>query len=118
MFRFVVWVILCFAFAAGQLDSSYDNYEDVAEPIAEANLASREILSFDDEDDVEDPVRLPRLFRPHHYQLRLLPLLEQDNPRVNGSQQILVQCVENTRKIVMHSSNIQVDLNSVEVRTF
>uniref|UniRef100_A0A0P5FVD5 Aminopeptidase n=1 Tax=Daphnia magna TaxID=35525 RepID=A0A0P5FVD5_9CRUS len=60
-------------------------------------------------------IRLPRTVLPHHYDVRLLPILEKGNFTVLGRVAIDLQCVEETDRIVLHSSDIKVDLKSVQV---
>lgn len=64
---------------------------------------------------VENVIRLPRTVLPRHYDVRLLPILEKGNFTVLGRVAIDVQCLESTDRIVLHSSDINVDLKSVQV---
>lgn len=63
---------------------------------------------------VED-VRLPKNLRPLHYDIRLLPWMDESNFTINGFIHILIECVENTNKIVLHSTDIEIDRVSVKV---
>lgn len=67
-------------------------------------------------EDVRD-IRLPRHFVPRHYALHLLPNVHDQsaNATVEGFVQIDVQCLENTRQIVLHAVDIQVNLESIKV---
>jgi aminopeptidase N len=65
---------------------------------------------------VQNVIRLPRTVLPRHYDVRLLPLLEKGNFTVLGRVVIDVQCFESTDRIVLHSSDIKVDLKSVQVK--
>lgn len=60
-------------------------------------------------------VRLPRHLRPLHYDIRLLPWMDDKNFTVDGSVQILVECFESTQKIVLHCADIEIDRKSVQV---
>lgn len=60
-------------------------------------------------------IRLPRTVLPRHYDVRLLPILEKGNFTVVGRVVIDLQCMEQTDSIVLHSSDIHVDLKSVQV---
>ena len=60
-------------------------------------------------------IRLPRNIRPVHYDIRLLPWMEEGNFTTNGFIQILLECVETTNKIVLHSTDIEIDRTSVQV---
>ncbi len=62
-------------------------------------------------------VRLPRNVLPHHYYVRLLPILQRGNFTVFGRVAIDVECAEETDRIVLHSAAIVVDLKSVQVVT-
>ena len=65
---------------------------------------------------VQNVTRLPRTVLPRHYDVRLLPILEKGNFSVLGRVAIDVQCLESTDRIVLHSSDINVDLKSVQVK--
>lgn len=60
-------------------------------------------------------VRLPKNLRPLHYDIRLLPWMDESNFTINGFIHILIECVENTNKIVLHSTDIEIDRVSVKV---
>ena len=64
---------------------------------------------------VENVIRLPRTVLPRHYDVRLWPILEKGNSTVLGRVAIDVQCLQSTDRIVLHSSDINVDLKSVQV---
>ncbi|EFX67103.1 hypothetical protein DAPPUDRAFT_203789 [Daphnia pulex] len=64
---------------------------------------------------VQNVTRLPRTVLPRHYDVRLLPILEKGNFTVLGRVSIDIQCLQSTDRIVLHSSDIQVDLKSVQV---
>lgn len=64
---------------------------------------------------VQNVTRLPRTVLPRHYDVRLLPILEKGNFTVLGRVSIDVQCLQSTDRIVLHSSDIKVDLKSVQV---
>lgn len=66
----------------------------------------------------EKDIRLPRNVSPKHYFLKLLPRIldEQPNPPIHGYMQVLVVCLNETREIVFHASNlVAVDLNTVRI---
>ena len=60
-------------------------------------------------------VRLPKNLRPLHYDIRLLPWMEEGNFTINGFIHILIECIQNTNKIVLHSTDIEIDRVSVKV---
>lgn len=60
-------------------------------------------------------VRLPRNLRPLHYDIRLLPWMEEGNFTTTGFIQILLECVTATDKIVLHSADLEIDRTSVQV---
>ncbi|XP_046648039.1 aminopeptidase N-like [Daphnia pulicaria] len=60
-------------------------------------------------------VRLPKNLRPLHYDIRLLPWMDESNFTINGFIHILIECVENTNKIVLHSTDIEIDRVSVKI---
>lgn len=60
-------------------------------------------------------VRLPRNLLPLHYDIRLLPWMEEGNFTTDGFIQILLECVKTTNKIVLHSTDIEIDRTSVQV---
>lgn len=78
----------------------------------QANSAVAVVLS----KSVQD-VRLPRNVLPHHYYVRLLPILQKGNFTVFGRVAIDVECKQETDRIVLHSAAIVVDLKSVQVVT-
>lgn len=60
-------------------------------------------------------VRLPRAVLPIHYDVRLLPILENGNFSIIGRVSIDVKCKEETDRIVLHSADIVVDAKSVNL---
>ena len=60
-------------------------------------------------------VRLPKNLRPIHYEIRLLPWMEEGNFTTSGFIEVLMECVEQTNKIVLHSAEIEIDRMSVQV---
>ena len=60
-------------------------------------------------------VRLPRAVLPRHYELRLLPILQNANFSILGRVSIDIECFEDTDRIVLHSLDINVDPRSVTV---
>lgn len=63
-------------------------------------------------------VRLPRDLRPIHYDIRLLPWMEEGNFTISGFIQILFECAANTNKIVLHCADIEIDRMSIRVMEF
>lgn len=63
-------------------------------------------------------VRLPRDLRPLHYDIRLLPWMEEGNFTTTGFIQILLECITITDKIVLHSAELEIDRTSVQVINF
>lgn len=59
--------------------------------------------------------RLPRTILPHHYDIRLLPIIEVGNFSILGHVSINVECKEETDRIVLHSNDVIVDAASVQV---
>ena len=55
-----------------------------------------------------DGVRLPRHFLPRHYTLRLLPRILDvtDYAAIDGVVQIDIQCLQNTRVIVLNAVDV------------
>ena len=60
-------------------------------------------------------VRLPRAVLPRHYNLRLFPVLDPANFTIPGQVDIDVEVVEDATKIVLHSTDIEIDKSSVTV---
>lgn len=60
-------------------------------------------------------IRLPRAVIPHHYDVRLFPILEKGNFSILGRVSIDVECKEETDRIVLHSVDIVVDPKSVRL---
>lgn len=62
-------------------------------------------------------VRLPRDVHPVHYEIRLLPWIEEGNFSVSGRTNILVETGANssTRRIVLHSVDITISRSTVRV---
>lgn len=67
-------------------------------------------------DDENNPgTRLPRDLIPHHYSIRLLPLIYSDDGLIKGSVRILVSCVRNTDRIILHALDLKIDRKSVKI---
>lgn len=62
-------------------------------------------------------VRLPRNVLPRHYDVRLFPILETGNLTILGQVAIDVECTEDTDRIVLHSAELTVNLENVQVYT-
>jgi len=60
-------------------------------------------------------IRLPRDVLPHHYDVRLLPILETGNFSILGRVSVDIECKEVTDRIVLHSVDIVVDPKSVQL---
>ena len=60
-------------------------------------------------------VRLPRTVLPRHYDVRLFPVLKKGNFTIPGRVSIDLECKEETDRIVLHSTDIDVDPKSVKV---
>ncbi len=52
--------------------------------------------------------RLPRWVLPRHYKLRLLPFIEDGNFTTAGQVEILLECMEPTKMIVLHIADIRI----------
>jgi hypothetical protein len=52
--------------------------------------------------------RLPRWVLPRHYKLRLLPFIEEGNFTTEGQVEILLECMEPTKMIVLHIADIRI----------
>ena len=95
--------------------------------ISDYRFPSNWIEELNDTQTTEPPAvlvnrfRLPRDLVPRHYEVQLLPWIEDDkldSPRpmaVRGSVRILIECLRETDRIVLHSHDIQ--LGSVQVQT-
>lgn len=66
----------------------------------------------------EEKYRLPGDLLPSFYAIRLLPFLEEGNFTTSGHIEILVDCVQDTKNIVLNSADITFDVLSISVRTF
>ena len=62
--------------------------------------------------------RLPGDLLPTVYSIRLLPFLEVDNFTTDGYIEIFVDCVRNTKSVVLNSLDITIDKLSVKVQCF
>lgn len=60
-------------------------------------------------------IRLPRTVLPRHYDVRLFPILEKGNFTILGQVSIDLECNKDTNRIVLHSADIVVDPQSVQV---
>lgn len=65
--------------------------------------------------DKRTDIRLPRSVVPHHYAIRLLPVLEPDNFTVLGHVAIDVECRADTDRVTLHVADIEIDSKSVQV---
>ena len=59
--------------------------------------------------------RLPRWLLPRHYKLRLLPFIEEGNFTTDGRVEILLECMEPTRMIVLHIAEISIPNDGLQV---
>uniref|UniRef100_T1IX44 Aminopeptidase n=1 Tax=Strigamia maritima TaxID=126957 RepID=T1IX44_STRMM len=60
--------------------------------------------------------RLPKNFRPHHYQLRLQPFL--NNYTFSGYVNIYIECLEDTDVITIHSNNLTLLNESIHLFSY
>jgi len=60
-------------------------------------------------------IRLPRALLPHHYDVRLFPVLENGNFSILGCVTIDMNCHEETDRIILHSADIVVDPKSIRL---
>jgi len=63
----------------------------------------------------EDEMRLPGDIRPTSYDIRLLPNFEEDDFKIAGHIEIIVNCVSNTNDIILNSADIIVNNSSIKV---
>lgn len=66
----------------------------------------------------DEEYRLPGDLLPSVYTLRLLPFLEVDNFTTDGFMEVWVDCVKNTKSIVLNSLDITIDRLSIAVSRF
>lgn len=59
--------------------------------------------------------RLPRWILPREYRLRLLPYLEESNFTIDGQVDILLECKEETKLIVLHMAEIKIVKGGLQV---
>ena len=59
--------------------------------------------------------RLPRWVLPRNYKLRLLPYLEEGNFTTDGQVDILLECMEETKLIVLHIAEITIVKDGLQV---
>ena len=59
--------------------------------------------------------RLPRWVLPRNYKLRLLPHLEEGNFTTDGQVDILLECMEETKLIVLHIAEITIFKDGLQV---
>ena len=62
--------------------------------------------------------RLPRWILPREYKLRLLPYLEEGNFTIDGQVDILLECMEETKLIVLHIAEITILKDGLQVIYF
>lgn len=77
------------------------------------SLASRSCTPGEAE---ENRIRLPRTLKPHHYDVELLPIVEQGNFTIIGKVSIDVECMQKSHDITLHSADIKIDEASITVR--
>jgi hypothetical protein len=63
-------------------------------------------------------VRLPQTVSPRHYDVRLFPILDKGDFFILGQVSIDLECSEDTNRIVLHSADIVVDPQSVQVQFY
>lgn len=66
----------------------------------------------------QNTIRLPRTVKPHHYDIELLPNIEEGNFSIIGKISIDVECMKKTDRIILHSADIAIDALSVIVSHF
>lgn len=59
--------------------------------------------------------RLPEWILPRQYKLRLLPFLEEGNFTTDGQVEILLECMEETKLIVLHMADITIVKEGLQV---
>lgn len=109
--RFRSW-ICCFVFTCCLIVAGLLAYYlgDVRVQMAQAERLKALLLSNVTQ---KDDLRLPLNVIPSHYDIRLLPILE--NSTVFGQVSIDLRCLNETDSIILHSVDIKVDLPSVQV---
>ncbi len=62
-------------------------------------------------------MRLPRSILPENYRIKLIALLDEDNPRLVGTLRLDFVATQDTDRIVMHAVDLQLVEQSVSVTT-
>jgi hypothetical protein len=82
---------------------------------ATANQFQEAVLVVTTDDRVTDGIRLSTNIAPSHYNLTLIPVMDDDEFPINGSVVIAAMAVSETTSITLHINDITIDEPSVSV---
>ncbi len=110
------WII-CFLFTCSLIVAGLLAYYLGDVPVHRLNSLRKAVKNSDDSTNnaTLQEFKLPESLVPHHYDVRLLPILEPKNLTTFGGISIDLECCEDTDRIILHSLDIIVDSKSIKV---